>query len=382
MRPLSATQIDTARGCWRKWAFRYRSDLPKPPEKPSAETGKALHAIQEAYLRDGIEPPPTPIGLLARRGLPFLPPPGSGLVEGNTPHTIDGIPFVILRDWYGKTDHVPGLPPGGYVTIDHKTSKDPARYGLFARADALDNVQVLVYGDACEGEERYFRWLYYPTGTGRARVKPADHVITRREVRDGIERIVLPIAAEILRHPAVAPLDMPPNTGHCDAFGGCEYRVHCPTTAADHVTHIFGGNVQTLGQPTTPTGKSLFEDLAARGASPAVMSAAAPTPTAAPVAPSTTPHVPQVPAPSAPGGSISDIFARMNRSAPAPAAAPASTRVDATPEATPAPTPTPASAREHLAVAPLAPAPVALFSDPLTRIGNALIAAGRALGGA
>jgi hypothetical protein len=248
-KPVSPSEHSTARGCLRKWAYRYASPTPKAPDKASAATGKELHTTQEAYLRDGVTPPATGLGLLARAGLPFLPAPGTMDVEAPFHTVIDGIPFFGFKDFRGLAADLLGFPAGAHRAVgDHKTSKDPKKYGIWSMADRLDDTQSLVYAHDEPGDQPVgLRWLYYPT-QGRAKPKPSDHILTRREIRGGLERVVLPLAEKIYRlrdGKQLDPLDIPPNAAHCNDFGGCDYGPRglntCNVTGAQTIASYFGG---------------------------------------------------------------------------------------------------------------------------------------------
>lgn len=244
------------RGCERQWGYRYASRTPKPPTKPSAALGTELHAIQEAYLTYGTTQPDTGIGNLAREGIPHLPPPGSGRTEGAFLEKIDGIEFTGAIDWIGPPEAVPEFPPGAdVVVLDHKTSSNPRKHGIWTRADRIDNPQCLIYGYVAGPERVGQRWLYYPT-KGRSKPRPSDEILTRRELRGGVERIVLPLAEKILtlRDRERDPLSLQPNYGNCDAYGGCEYRALCQPTSNDVARSLFGDHTMGLWDQINPNG--------------------------------------------------------------------------------------------------------------------------------
>ncbi len=288
MKPYSATELDTARGCLRKWAGKYASDWPRVPPGSSAALGIEGHGHAERYLKDGVAPPDTGIGQLVRAGLPFLPPPGSGEVEKKTTFTLDeGLPFVRVLDWRGPAYELPGvdctLLDGPLAQLDHKFTKDPRRYGLWSDEDFLNNIQAVVYR-LSEGDVPVFqRWLYYPTGSGR-RVKPSDHALAYRDTRGAYERIVLPIvqAIEPWRGRKVDPNDVPGNSGHCDAYGGCDYRKLgvCNMTTAQVVANYFTlDGEETMATPDN----SIWKKLALNGGNAAPAPAASAAAPAAPV---------------------------------------------------------------------------------------------------
>lgn len=360
MKPFSASEIDTARGCMRKWAFRYASDTPKPLPKASAAQGSALHAIAEAYLRDGTPPPAEGLGALVRAGLPFLPPPGTGEVERRLQVDVEGLPFTAVFDWAGRANLLPGHEhvANDFVGIlDHKTSKDPRRYGLWTDDDMLAAPQPIVYRLAFGPAPVVNRWLYYPTGSGRQRVKPSDHMLPYTATRGAFQRVVLPVVDNMLkwRGRKVDPLTVPGNPGHCDAYGGCDYRAAglCNITASEHARHLFGGNdMPSIWDNLNPNGP------AATTGAPVVQSQTAPAAFAfQQPAVVTTPTVPVDPAPA-----VAEKPKRRRKAA--------ETEIVTYEDAA------------HLGVGARGSETVTIVpEDTLTRIGRALIAAGKALVG-
>lgn len=376
----------------------------RPRQKDSARSGDRLHKIQEGYLRHGLPPPPEsdPFGALARQGLPHMPHPGTVHVEQRFTIAIDGIVFhgVIdmlgpsqafpdLRTEYRKKDEPPAdpVPPGVWCVGDHKTSKNPGRYGIWARADRVDDPQTLIYDTAIGGDVAN-RWLYYQktqdvliwelqqyqadggadpvviekmkrgivNAPRTAKGKPSDCLLTRHEIRGGIERVVLPVAEKIvrMREQRPNPLDVEANTDHCHEFGGCEYLgTYCNPTANETAATIFGKDGSMAG---------LWDKLNVNGA---------------PGAPVDAPAAPAATAPQ-----FSFAFAQPTAT-PTPAApTPAPTQTAPAPAFVQAPAPMPA---QTVTVAPPAGITAAeaaiMVQQMLSCVGRALIAAGRALGG-
>lgn len=231
---VSASEVKQARSCLRKWAGRYAGEWGKGEETEAKSNGTALHALHGRYLTGGTPPQVHEhMGDLALAGLGWLPAPGSGLVETRFTISIDGIPFVVIPDWCGPAHEMPGV--GGIVAFgvhDHKTSKNPKKYGVWDKAAFLSDAQALIYDTLPLhlglGEvDVYNRWLYHPT-RGRGKVTPSDCVLTAREIRGGVERVVLPVAEKIYRLRDIRePLDpnsLEANPGACSEFGGCEYH--------------------------------------------------------------------------------------------------------------------------------------------------------------
>lgn len=388
-KPVSPSEVDKARGCLRAWAFRYASTVPRPENKASAATGGTLHKTAEGYLANGVIEGPEWAQEMLRAALPLLPRPGTTNVERKIEQAIDGIPFQGILDMHAYA-------PEQIFVGDHKTSKDPKRYGVWTRADRLDDPQTLVYGTLGGNDlhDVFFRWVYYRktqalliaereladdpdryerairTAPRKPNVEASDCTLTAREIRGGLERVVLPIAQEIytLREKELDPNDLPGNFDHCDAYGGCPYRSVCHRSDDAIAAGIFAG----FGGSMTEQ-KDLFAELQMNGAPAAAPAAAAPAAfvfeTAAKADPAPKAADPTaMAAPSAPalGSGIGRPPAPLEQAFPASGAAPAA----------PGPVytqPLPSDAAQ--------PSLDRGMSELCDRIGRALIAAGRVLTG-
>lgn len=277
-KPLSPSEVETARRCWRLWAAKYNSDWERVESEVSARAGTALHALAEDYLARGVAPQRhDAFGELFIEGLPHLPAPFTGVCEGRIEGKLFGLPFVMVQDWRGPSDALPNAPRGLPATLDHKTSLDPKVYGnglkkltrrpgdwrdVNVKAQFLDNPQTLIYLARHDASEAFGRWLYYKKSTAilaweleqyralgcddpvklekmerrlagprRApKAVPSDVVLTREEIRGGLERIVLPLGEKLYRlreKGKLDPLTLEPNPAECDAFGGCPHKKRC-----------------------------------------------------------------------------------------------------------------------------------------------------------
>jgi RecB family exonuclease len=250
MKPLSATEVDTARGCMRKWGWKYIAGI-RPPPHPSAVKGSALHAIAEKYLRDAAQPErQEEISALFMEGLPHLPAPRTGLVEASFSLDLDGLPFAGVMDWFGWSDHLPGAPHGMIAVLDHKTSKDPRRYGMLSKAQHLNNPQSLIYARVPD-RDVLLRWVYYHT-SGRPKATAVTVELTRSQIRTGLENIVLPLAERVyrIREKGLRDvLDLSPNPDECDAYGGCPFRARCNLKPSDFLGAMFGEKTMSSVNP-------------------------------------------------------------------------------------------------------------------------------------
>jgi len=228
---VSTSQIDLLGTCEARWGFNYISKI-REPQAASAMLGTELHNIAEAYLQDGKAPDElTKAGDLFVRGLPFLPPPGSGGVEGEFRFELGGIRYLSRIDYRGEK--VPGWE-GQRVTLDHKTSSNPKGEwcmpdcrGHHTQADRqkwLTNSQSVLYGTydmlAAGDEKSNLRWLYYRT-KGSPIAIPRDITLSRAELEDCFEEVVHAPATRILELISAQPdpntLDK--NTGSCKKYG-------------------------------------------------------------------------------------------------------------------------------------------------------------------
>lgn len=312
--PMSSTEANLGRSCLRKWAAKYCSPGWKVEEDESKYiTGRKLHGRAEAYAKHGaVDRTPDPIGDMFLAALPHMPAPKTHYsTEMKMQLELGGVPWEFTADWYGPSDVVPGAPKGLLGVTDYKTCKS-FDHAIEGDGEKLDDVQTIVYSHALFGKAAgIFRHLYVrktravlaieaqgqpDTDGKRARavarqplapkVLVSDVVLQPRQVSDAIERIALPVGAQLyaIRSKGVAinPLDLPPNAGHCSDYGGCPHRQRCNLTAADHIAALGGYDM---------TAYNLFATL------PSING---PSAAAAPAAPAFSFNNPPPPAPVAP----------------------------------------------------------------------------------
>jgi hypothetical protein len=240
----SATGIDRARGCLRKWAFGAIDGLKEPFTADNARGG-AIHAMQEAWLRDGTAPreDESPIyRTLHSLARSHLPAPKLCTCEEKVTYTIDDIDYSSVIDayWYdvqGKAIYL----------YDHKSSKWAPNYCLRKKTDYLDDTQFVLYAkhlfDKFPAATRLSgAWVYYkvphddPKKPERdAKYKPAVYswpaIVWREDVETAFREIVAPVAQKLvqLRSSGLTAKQITPNVDHCDEYGGCYYRKedHC-----------------------------------------------------------------------------------------------------------------------------------------------------------
>lgn len=249
---VSPTQVKAWMECPRKWGYRYIDGIETPQTK-SAALGSATHSVLERYFAKGTDPDTsTREGKLAAAALQDggFPGPatldasrdermeGDLLVEAELNFEWDGVHYRGFMDlgWWGADDHP--------TVSDHKTSSDPAKYGLTAD-QLLTDAQGLIYGvfgmaywssDACG-----LQWTYIKT-KGRAQVIPVRNLLKRTEAHKNFADIVAPVGAAI--YDALKNVDeaknLAANPSACGMYGGCPHAEYCPRTRDEKITAIFG----------------------------------------------------------------------------------------------------------------------------------------------
>ena len=239
--PVSPSAIKTTQGCERKWVLDFTAER---LETEKQKLGTELHGVQQAYLTVGkAQDRSTKVGAMALAGLPHMPPPRSGHVETKATLTKGGIQYVLIMDYHGPSSLVPGAPPGMPAVIDHKTSSDPARYGLWGHDALVQDPQALIYAakafeDAPEADNLFLRWLYY-WSSRKSKALPSDTIITRAEVERYWAAYVHPWAQRIIELQTQMPEgrtnalknsslinfgnSLPGNTQECDKYSGCQH---------------------------------------------------------------------------------------------------------------------------------------------------------------
>ena len=220
---VSASQFKTFSLCRRKWFIEKCTDAPKPEPSKAILLGSEVHAVLEAYLRDGVEPDEeTRAGRIAASGLHLLP---EGALEIEQEIKLQDIEPPLL----GYIDVLDLTEPWMPVVIDHKTTSswdwtkteeelksDPqmiayARYAL-DQCTAADTVEV------CHIQ-------YITKGAPEARRVAA--VLDREHVNEHWEKLK-EVAAEIKATSLFDEVeDVEPNLSACGAFGGCPYADTC-----------------------------------------------------------------------------------------------------------------------------------------------------------
>lgn len=240
---VSPSQIKTWGECPRKWGFRYIDGIETPQNKAAA-LGSTVHSILESWLRDGVPPDEnTRAGKIAAGGLRFLPAPGEAEhVEWSMMFDFEGILFRGIVDLVFEDEDGP-------VVSDHKTSSDPARWGL-SPPEMPRDVQALTYSigvlDLTGADAVGLQWTYFPTRGSPTNGFPVSARITKGTADKNFREIVFPAASAIVdtmdRHKrdGIKANDLAANPAACGNFGGCPFAVYCERTPGETIAAIFG----------------------------------------------------------------------------------------------------------------------------------------------
>lgn len=289
------SEIDTARRCWRKWAFKYLGKFERQPQSPSQILGDQLHDLHERWNKLGQAPERgrSLADNLMVEALPHVALPRAGATEGDDKFELQDSNSTPLKyggrtDWKGSSGDLAkfaeldafGIVP---AVLDLKTSSDPFKYGLWTRDKYLDDTAAIVYllreavlaqADCVGG-----RWLYLKTPKknedgsfkegGKVEALPSDQVLGRDALGRAHLRVVAPFKRGIdeLRERAArqqidpaAPLEyggLPYNTDACRDFGKpCEFlhlcggKFYASQVVSAGYNPVFGGeqNVTSLMQ--------------------------------------------------------------------------------------------------------------------------------------
>jgi hypothetical protein len=338
----SPSQLKTLRDCPRKWGWRYIDGI-KSPQSDGQKVGSGTHSELEDWLAHGAVPDenkvvPTSKGLrypgkIAMAGLPLIPAPGTCEVERKFWLEIE--PGVVI---YGLIDFLAQIPVP--IVGDHKTTTD-FKWAL-SPDDLLTDEQNTIYavvGMLLLNQPAVLtRWVYYLNhGTPEARA--VDRTRNWNEAVVALQPLAELVKTSMEFHRTIkTALELPPNPGHCGAYGGCEHIGRCQIKTGERLRAAMGQfNVAEF------VAKKRAEDAAAAPPAPAPAPAApppapaaeaapppapAPAPEAPPPAPAPAPAAPP-PAP-APPAEAAPPAAPPTVTVPAPPAAPAA---PATPEA-------------------------------------------------
>ena len=218
---VSPSQVETKRGCWRKWAYSRKR---KRKSSPYSEFGDRVHLIQEGWLRDGVPPDAdTKEGRCALSGLHNLPMPGEAAVELRFDRVWGGIEYT------GRIDFTYGYEPGRIIVVgDHKTTGD-LKWMAEKSAKFDNDPQRVIYSHwAAETFDVPYvvaHWQYYRRDGKDS--KPLVMVENRETIAARFWQLHENEAKPMIACHGIEPEHFPRNLEHCNALGGCDYRDEC-----------------------------------------------------------------------------------------------------------------------------------------------------------
>lgn len=266
LKPISASQINAYVQCPRRWFHESVLGQRQPPT-PAMLRGTKLHSILEDYLKHGTwATQPADLVALAKKGLPYLPPPGAATIEGKFTTDFYGITYTGFIDLHHRRD--------GVLTLqDHKTSSNPERYGLRSHADYLSDPQAVLYarfllsthpGDA----GIRVGWVYYAT-KGAPRASTSVAYLSRAEVESAFATVVHKPASEMIaiREKGLTAADIPIQDG-CYSYGQpCPYCTGIGDTTMSSFDDFFNTSTPApvatpkAETPAAPPQRDIFTDL-------------------------------------------------------------------------------------------------------------------------
>ena len=333
-----------------KYLFKIKTEHSRPY---AAGVGDETHDLFERYQKLGEVPVQdrTVADNLLLAGLPYLPPPRTGISEGEARFTHNGIAYAMRRDWRGNLSDLPKGDTASSLRIygdipaqlDLKTSSQPLRYGLWHRDPEhdddgnawLNNTQAIIEGLELAvrtgSDVISSRWLYLKTPSkteggemrlrGKVEAMPSDIVVGR----DALERVHLRVVEPFARgiHEATEAFEagalkdfreLPFNLNACNDYksktnpAGCEFRDLCKGTfetavmveagyapVQETVASVTNGQGEMKDSMTAPG--SLFAQFQ-NGQAPAPVVGGSPAPAFTPPPAPFVPGGPGVPAPA------------------------------------------------------------------------------------
>lgn len=248
------------------WHWGKALGVEREPKTTSLSLGIELHGISEVYLKSGVRPDRlTQAGSMFIAGLPYLPPPKAGGVEGEFILSVSGHDYGGKLDYMGPLYNVTNdhkYVQIGHGLLDHKSSKNPKAYMLRGKRNEtierpkkrgtgttrdefkgfLDNIQAVIYAAQylvrTNSDKVMLRWLYYKS-VGAPEAVPSDIVLTRGEIEEAFGRLVHPLAERATRlwSDKSHPLTLAPNTERCHVYNrDCHYKSQCNLSLADHLS--------------------------------------------------------------------------------------------------------------------------------------------------
>lgn len=232
---ISPSQIRTFRECPRKWGFDKIDKVPREPNKAAA-FGTDVHEFAAEHFRG--RKARSDDTRIRRVGLALI-----GAYKGVEEPLVEHYVEVPANGWiyHGYVD-LAWITDGRLTIADHKTSRDPDKWGLTAE-DLPFDVQAMVYsrwGVELGFTEIDLQWTYVNT-QGTCYATPVRATVDRDHVLAEIEKIDVTAAAIVEASKARTAIDLEPEPSACGMYGGCPYAANCPRTKAQILSNVFQG---------------------------------------------------------------------------------------------------------------------------------------------
>lgn len=222
----SASQIETAELCLRKWYLSKVQEIPREPNR-FAQFGTLTHEHCADWFEHSKPPPGTPEGRAALGLIRHLPPPQTpGLeTEKEILFSIGGVPFRGFVDLRNLSLETPWIS-------DHKTTSD-LKWAK-SEQELREHPQPTAYAYeamVATGKRAVdLQWTYTTRGK-RPVVLPVRTRVTYEEIRPRLEKTAE--TANLLKliwDERPDPDEIPYDPNGCHAFGGCPYQEICNLT--------------------------------------------------------------------------------------------------------------------------------------------------------
>lgn len=258
------THVKQFRSCPMAWRLTAVEQVPQPKRK-SLEFGTLVHREMELWWLHGTEPQRAGAVLAAKKVQEFIDrlgvKRGSGHAEWSFRDTVGSITYG------GQADLIFATPEGEWWLLDYKTSADIDKYGLTGWQLAHD-LQLGVYAHQVFSQlapgVRSINVAHVQIATvdamGRthtdAGFEPRVEIETAAMSNMDAARIWVGATETVSDMARVAGLtlsEVPGNTEHCGAYGGCAYRSRCHHYAASTTT-----TEDPMYQPATPPAQQAY----------------------------------------------------------------------------------------------------------------------------
>lgn len=231
---VSPSQLKTWELCQRKWAYQYIEGL-ADPGSAAAEFGQRVHKLLEAWQEKALYPGgPSREEEVARKLLPYSPPPLTARSEGHFWFEASGIRYRGFKDLEYRD--------AGVLTVhDWKTTSD-MKWALDEEMLRSDPQGLIYAADSLtrwKANRVALKWVYGTTGK-KVRTRVVRQVLTYDEVAEGFDRVHVSAARLVFaRRQNIAASELPPSPKACAAFGGCPYRNNpCTLTFRERLVAI------------------------------------------------------------------------------------------------------------------------------------------------